>query len=289
MAAKKLSVIILTYNSESDIDKCLHFVYQNNDLNDELEIIIVDNNSVKQVELRNHIENEYPEVIYIQNTSNTGYGSGNNIGIRASKADYVVIMNPDVRLRKFSFKAIYQQYIENDKLGILGFMQYESMHKKGSSFVMLKPSITSFLLSKFYYRTNLFNPDLYCFHGSCFSFRKASFDAVGFFDESIFLYGEERYLHIYLTQKREYYASMDRNQSYIHPMHGRVAQPNQAEFGLQSYLYTINKFKLSKSSALKAQIRFEKLFLYKSLLFGRKVQAEFHRNKIKRLNEVLAD
>lgn len=287
MTDKKLSVIILTYNSEADIDLCLQSVYQSNDLAEGLEVIVVDNNSVKQEELQIHIATNHPKVRYIQNSLNSGYGAGNNIGIRASKADFILIMNPDVRLRAFSFKAIYEKYQNNTKLGILGFTQYESPTKKGNSFVMLKPSISSFLLSKFYYKTNLFNPDIYCFHGSCFSFRKAAFEAINYFDESIFLYGEERYLHLYLTRQKEYFAAMDRNLSYIHPMHGRVPQPNQAELGLQSYLHTIEKFGLSKNDALKSQIRFEKLFLVKSILFRRKSQAEFYRNKIKRLEGLL--
>lgn len=287
MGNKKISVIILTYNSESDIDLCLQSVYENNDLSDELEVIVVDNNSLQQKELKQHIEDKYPDVCYIQNTENTGYGAGNNIGIRASKADFIVIMNPDVRLKKFSFKAIYSRYQQNENLGLLGFMQYESQTKKGASFVMLQPSISSFLLSKFYYKTNLFNPDLYCFHGSCFSFRKATFETIDYFDENIFLYGEERYFHIYLMRTNEYYAAMDRHQSYIHPMHGRVAQPNQAELGMQSYLYTIHKFGLNKEKMLKAQIRFEKLFLYKSILFNRKERAQFYRNKIARLEALL--
>lgn len=287
MEEKKLSVIILTYNSESHIDSCLQSIFINNDLGNDLEIIIVDNNSLEQDKLNAYINEEYPQVHYIQNKENSGYGAGNNIGIRASRSKYVLIMNPDVQLREFSFKEVYEQFESEPKLGVLGFIQYESLNQQGSSFVMLKPSLTSFFLSKFYYRYNLFNPDLYCFHGSCFSFRKTAFEDLGYFDESIFLYGEERYLHTYLMQKKQYYPKLDRKQSYIHPTHGRTLHENQAELGLKSYLNTLQKFGLNQKAAIKSQIRFEQFFMYKSLIRKQKERADFYRNKISRLKEFL--
>ena len=43
---KRLSIIIVTYNSEKDIYDCLDSIKQYSDINaEELEIIVVDNNS----------------------------------------------------------------------------------------------------------------------------------------------------------------------------------------------------------------------------------------------------
>ena len=42
---KKISVIIVTHNSENDIYDCLHSLFSNNDIGTELEVIIVDNQS----------------------------------------------------------------------------------------------------------------------------------------------------------------------------------------------------------------------------------------------------
>ena len=48
----KLSVIIVTYNSEKDIFDCLQSLYANNNLNEgELEVIVVDNNSAQHEEM----------------------------------------------------------------------------------------------------------------------------------------------------------------------------------------------------------------------------------------------
>ena len=42
---KRVSVIIVTYNSEKHIYDCLSSIYRYNDIGDLLEVIIVDNNS----------------------------------------------------------------------------------------------------------------------------------------------------------------------------------------------------------------------------------------------------
>ena len=81
---KDLSLIILTYNSEKDIYDCLQSVYQHNDIGDALEIIVVDNNSTHYAEMQRTIQSLYPDITIIANTSNGGYGQGNNVGITAA-------------------------------------------------------------------------------------------------------------------------------------------------------------------------------------------------------------
>ena len=92
---KKLSLIILTYNSEKDIYDCLNSVYKYNDIGDYLEIIVVDNNSDNYIQMQKNIMTQYPDVQIIANHKNGGYGQGNNLGIRAASAPIVSIMNPD--------------------------------------------------------------------------------------------------------------------------------------------------------------------------------------------------
>ena len=76
---KKLSLIILTYNSEKDIYDCLSSVYQYNDIGDALEIIVVDNNSEHYARMQDKLSTLYPKVNIISNSTNGGYGQGNNI------------------------------------------------------------------------------------------------------------------------------------------------------------------------------------------------------------------
>jgi hypothetical protein len=57
------------------------------------EVIVSDNGSTDgSVEL---IQKEFPQVRVLENGANLRFAKGNNVGIRASQGDYVLILNPD--------------------------------------------------------------------------------------------------------------------------------------------------------------------------------------------------
>ena len=83
---KKLSIIIVTYNSGKDIYDCLDSIYSHCDIPiEELEIIIVDNNSFEADIMFDTIQHKYDNnIVLIKNSVNGGYGQGNNVGDRKS-------------------------------------------------------------------------------------------------------------------------------------------------------------------------------------------------------------
>ncbi|MGQ9677673.1 MAG: glycosyltransferase family 2 protein [bacterium] len=85
----KLSVLIVTYNSESDIKPCLDGVIG---AKDQIEIIVIDNASVDQTR---EILQTYPGIKTIFNRKNLGYAKANNQGAAISKGDYLLLLNPD--------------------------------------------------------------------------------------------------------------------------------------------------------------------------------------------------
>jgi len=90
---KKLSVIIVNYNSYHVLINCLKTIFQTQYPKQLIEIIIVDNNSndksIRQISLL------YPSVHLIMNKNNVGFAAANNQGIRSSNGKYVLILNPD--------------------------------------------------------------------------------------------------------------------------------------------------------------------------------------------------
>ena len=114
---KRLSIIIVTYNSEKDIYDCMASIKKYADIPmSELEIIIVDNNSKEVDSMFAKLRKLYGEdIILINNTHNGGYGQGNNVGIRRATAPVILIMNPDVRLICPIFRTAIEAF-ENDKI-----------------------------------------------------------------------------------------------------------------------------------------------------------------------------
>ncbi len=86
-----VSIIILNYNAGKLIEECIYSIYQSNYNN--YEIIVVDNNSKDN----SHIEckKKFPSINLINNKKNLGYCEGNNVGIRESKGEFIIILNPD--------------------------------------------------------------------------------------------------------------------------------------------------------------------------------------------------
>ena len=86
---KDLTVIILTYHTPKKIIfDCLKSIDRNTN------ILIVENSSI----FVHHKEvlTGFPHVRIICTGKNLGYGAGNNLGIKNTKTDYALILNPDV-------------------------------------------------------------------------------------------------------------------------------------------------------------------------------------------------
>jgi len=86
-----VSIIILNYNAGKLIEECLDSIFQSNYTN--YEIIVVDNNSKDNSHLE--CKKKFPSINLINNKNNLGYCEGNNVGIRASNGEFIIILNPD--------------------------------------------------------------------------------------------------------------------------------------------------------------------------------------------------
>ena len=90
--AMKLSIVIICWNDLRVIRDCLRSIYEGTHATN-FEVVVSDNGSVDgSVEF---IRKHYPEVRVVENQQNLGFARGNNAGIRASRGEYILILNPD--------------------------------------------------------------------------------------------------------------------------------------------------------------------------------------------------
>lgn len=85
-----LSIIIVNYNSIQLLIECLRSI---NKPNIPHEIIVIDNSP--NDDARDKIRSDYPIVQWIPMGYNAGFARANNAGIKASKGDAVLLLNPD--------------------------------------------------------------------------------------------------------------------------------------------------------------------------------------------------
>ena len=92
MKPVKLSIVIVSYNVRYHLEQCLHSV-QRALLGIDAEVWVVDNASTDgSVE---YLQPRFPEVKFISNAENLGFSRANNLAIRKSSGEYVLLLNPD--------------------------------------------------------------------------------------------------------------------------------------------------------------------------------------------------
>lgn len=98
MMTKRVSVHIVTFNSERDIVECIDAVQAQTYPIDQL--VIVDNQSTDRTQecILSFTEHLGSKLKVIMNQQNKGFAPGHNQAIQATDSDYVLVLNPDVTL-----------------------------------------------------------------------------------------------------------------------------------------------------------------------------------------------
>jgi len=113
----KLSIIILCWNDLKVIGDCLRSVYATT-RSTEFEVIVADNGSTDgSIEF---IRQNYPQVRLIENGKNLRFAKANNVGIRASRGECVLILNPDTIIHEGTLDKIVLLADQHPEAGAFG-------------------------------------------------------------------------------------------------------------------------------------------------------------------------
>jgi GT2 family glycosyltransferase len=212
-----LSVIIVNYNVKYFLEQCLYSVQKaGNDL--DIEIIVVDNQSTDgSIE---HLRPKFPGVKFISNSSNLGFARACNIGIQCASGELTLFLNPDTIVAEDCFQQCVSFFESHSDCGVLGVKMVDGSGQflKESKRSFPSPLTSLYKLfglsvlfprSKIFSRYHLGHLDKNSDHevdvlaGAFMMIRKKVLDAVGSFDESFFMYGEDVDLS-YRVQKAGY-------------------------------------------------------------------------------------
>ena len=78
---------------------------------------MVDNASKKDE--TSAISEKYPQVKVIRSPQNLGFAGGNNLGIKASKGKYILLINNDTYFKEYNIDALIKRLENSDKIGIV--------------------------------------------------------------------------------------------------------------------------------------------------------------------------
>jgi GT2 family glycosyltransferase len=195
-----VSIIIVSYNTCRLTVECINSVMQKtNGIN--FEIIVVDNASSDGS--ANAIKEKFPVVTVIENSENIGFGNANNIGAKAAKGEFLLLLNSDTVLSNNAIK-IFTEYMrsgEGTKAGICGGNLFAADKKPNHSYSAFYPSLWKIFLYRSGLFTRFYKPDVFNYSennkevpiiiGADLFVRKKIFDELGGFDPAFFMYVED--------------------------------------------------------------------------------------------------
>jgi GT2 family glycosyltransferase len=98
-----LAVIILNYNTIDLLRKCLQSVLSKK-WKQKIEIWVVDNASKDGS--GKMVQNEFPQIKFIQSDKNLGFSGGNNLALKKAEAEFYLLLNSDTEVTEDSFDTL---------------------------------------------------------------------------------------------------------------------------------------------------------------------------------------
>lgn len=249
----KVSFLILNYKSYQDTIKVTYEILNFKPKSFIYDVVIVDNKSPN--ESYDKIRKEFVaqnNVTIIEAPSNGGYSAGNNVGLRymhKNKPDYVCIMNNDVH---FDVNIIEYMICLDEKIADCAFLSPLQLLPNGKPaiFSSLKqptfkddviaymPILFTRLKSKWQYiqtnkNYNVQKVDIV--PGALLFIKYDKFEKIGFFDESTFLFCEERFTSQLVKEKGlSNYIVLDK--TYLHE-HSKTINAEANQLKQLKYLH----------------------------------------------------
>lgn len=191
-----LSILIVAYSSGPHIDRCLSSLLTYC-ADGEIEIILVDNGQDK---IGERVATTYPKVTVLPPIGNIGFGAGNNYAFRHSRGENILLLNPDTEVFDASIRALLDFLRQTSGDVIVGGRTLCGGKFDGGNRLRL-PSMRVLLRemvgvpSQYLKRaehptlTNPYRVEVVC--GAFLMTRRSTWEKLGGFDESFFLYSEE--------------------------------------------------------------------------------------------------
>ena len=174
ISRQNLSIVIVTFKSEGVIHECIKSIDK------DIKITVVENSNNYQ--FKDELEKSYKNVSCVLSNKNLGMGAGNNIGIKKTETDFVLILNPDVILEP---STINELIIASEKI---------------SNFAIIAPISSDINYPNYKFKNNKkisidynFPFKVKSIDGFAMLFNKKKLDIIfhkNYFDENFFMYLE---------------------------------------------------------------------------------------------------
>ena len=194
---KKLTVVIVSYNVRHYLEQCIVSV-QRAAQGIDYDIVVVDNDS--QDDTVSFLSRRFKDgITIIESRHNQGFARANNIAIRQTQSQYVLLLNPDTFVAEDCLTQALAFMDAHPKAGGVGVKMHnadgtlarESRRSLPTPWVSLLKMLG---FSRRYYMSHLSwdeQGQIEVLSGAFCMLRREALDRVGLLDEDFFMYGED--------------------------------------------------------------------------------------------------
>ncbi|MDD5020562.1 MAG: glycosyltransferase family 2 protein [Endomicrobiaceae bacterium] len=207
---KTLEIIIVSYNSLVWLKKTLNSLNQFYLPYSKYNIIITVVDNASTDDTVNFLETEHPSINLIKSDINLGFSAGNNLALKKSNADYIMLLNSDMELTEKSKNIdVLIEYLEsNQNAGmttpklLLSDGKLDMACHRGepglmdvffyfAGFEKLFPKVKFFTKYHMLYKDFLTIHEVDAITGACMIMKTEVLKKIGYFDERFFMYSED--------------------------------------------------------------------------------------------------
>ena len=194
---KKLTIVIVSYNVRHYLEQCIVSV-QRAAKDIDHEIYVVDNHSHDDTVAS--LQKRFPTgVTVIENLHNEGFARANNLAIRQSSSEYVLLLNPDTFLSEDSLSTVLSFMDQHPQAGGVGVRMHncDGSLARESRRGLPTPWVSMLKMLGFkrrYYMSHLSwdaAGRIDVVSGAFCMLRRTALDQIGLLDEDFFMYGED--------------------------------------------------------------------------------------------------
>jgi teichuronic acid biosynthesis glycosyltransferase TuaH len=200
-----LSVTIVNHSARDLLRTCLGSLRAHPYTRGPIEIVVLDNASEDgSIEM---LRDEYPEVTVLAERVRRGYGANQNLAIRASHGDVVLMLNPDAAVHEHTMDRLVDALRSEERVTIAGgpianddgSLRQDRPHRFPKLLSPLRSTLGLERLSSLGPMEHTVTDDGWPSGAACLVMRSA-FEEAGGFDESYFMYSEDTDLFMRLIE-----------------------------------------------------------------------------------------
>jgi GT2 family glycosyltransferase len=202
----KVSIIIVGYNAREYLQQCLASIFRARQ-EPAIEVILVDNASTDGSVAM--VRELFPQVHIVENTNNTGFAAGNNLGIKRARGEFCLLLNSDTEITGSALRTLVSFLDEHPDAGVVsGRIVYADRSDQGVARRFPTPMNALFgrktFLTRIFPNNRFARRYMICrahsssepfevdwVSGCCLMIRSSVIEQVGVLDEKFFMYWED--------------------------------------------------------------------------------------------------